>query len=115
MPSSEHPSNMEKKVVNVNSEEKKKKSIKSKLFYWAEKILMVIGAITILYLLFSPSSSKQTVSKEMQPVVKEMPKDSMNTDTIKRDTLTKDTTNIINNKDGRTEETQKNSNDQPAS
>ena len=115
VPTSEHPSNMEQKKANVNSEEKKKKRIKSKLFYWAEKILMVIGAITILYLLFSPSSSKQTVSKEVQPVVKEVPKDSLNTDTIKRDTQSKDTTNIINNKDVRTEKTQKNSNNQPAS
>lgn len=110
VPTSEHPSNLAQKKANVNSEEKKKKSIKSKLFYWAEKILMVIGAITLLYLLLSLSSSKQTVSKEVQPSVKEVPQNSMNTETIKKDTQKKDITNKTNNKDGRTEKTQKNSN-----
>lgn len=113
VPTSEHPSNMVQKTETTNRPEKGKKSIKRKLLYWTEKTLMVIGAITLLYLLFF-SSAKQSTPKDVQPVVKEAPKSPLNPKNSEGDSLKKDTTNKNINNNGRTEETSEDTNNQPS-
>lgn len=123
VPSSERPSNTDQKkgIINGDKPEKKekpekpekpekkeKKSFKSKLLHFTEKVLMVIGAFTLLYLFFTPSSPEQTSSEE----VGSGPKDA---DSISNDSLGQDTANVKIEIDGRTEEAQKNPNDKPAS
>lgn len=80
VPTSEHLYKKELEKGNTEGEGKKKKSIR--LFYWIEKGLMLIGVVTILYLLFFPTSSKKNSSKDIQTVVKEVSKDTLTTTPI---------------------------------
>lgn len=115
VPTSERPSTLEQKKERMNRDDKKKKSFKSRLFYWVEKLLMVIGAITLLYLIFSPSLFKKPALQKDQTVVIEKPKGNIKDNKSESDSIKKDTTNKKNIQDGRTKETQKNSNNKPAS
>ena len=91
VPTSVHLYKKEPKKDNPNGGAKRKKY--HKLFYWIEKGLMLIGAITLLYFLYSTTCSKSENSKEIQNVVKEVPKDTIKKQTVESDTLKKDTFN----------------------
>ena len=108
VPTSEPPSNTEpKKVVN---NEVKKRELKGKLLYWSEKILMVIGVITLLYLLlFYSLSEKKTPVEE-----KAISTDSLDKKVTKKDSVIKDTIVKKVNDNGRTEKTQKSADNKSA-
>lgn len=108
VPTSEPPSNMEPK--KVDNSEGEKRGLKGKLLYWIEKVLMVIGAITLLYLLFSPSSSEKNAATGNSTTVATGVTDSLNKEITKQDSVIKDTTVKIINDNVRTKETQKNAN-----
>lgn len=103
VPTSEQPSNMDPTSKDNKCSREKKKSFRNKLWYWAEKVLMIIGAITLLYLiLFSSRTPKNHSGVE-------------NKVQINRVKELKNNKSKNSEKNGRIEKTQKNPNDQSAS
>ena len=113
VPTSEHPSKKEPEKEKTGSDEIIKKDYKKKLLFWVEKALMIIGIITLLYLLFVPSKSKQIEPKEKKAVEVKKQDKSPESTVPKTPQPSKENTikdNKKDNKDGRVEKKKKDSN-----
>lgn len=105
VPTSEHPSKTTTKNGVVNFKEKTNN--KKRALHILEKTLMVIGALTLLYLFFSLFSPKAEVPQDQQTTVTKKVKESLNKDTKDKKTFTQPT----KDKNDKTKEKEKNNND----
>lgn len=114
VPASEPASNTEQAKTGVDNNKKDRNTLRGKLRYWAEKSLMVIGAITLLILLvdliklFSYELSAPQCKQSAPGYIEQ-------SDTTKRDTLKTDTVKKGETENAETKKTQENPNNKPAS